>query len=97
MNINVEPLVRSVLGQAIWIVVGVALVIGIVGYATQGVGSAIAKIFGAIFIIMLFVALLRGREIGEWLVKMVFGTGIYFPNNQLLGAITNGIQLYQRI
>lgn len=72
MFFNAESLAKGALEQAVWILVLVAVVVGIIGYATQGVGSAIAKVAGALAVIFFLVALMRGKEIGEWLVQQVF-------------------------
>jgi uncharacterized membrane protein YkvI len=89
-----ESTAKSILQQAVWILVIVCVVVAIVGYATQGIGSALGKLFGAFGIIFLLVALLKGKEIGEWLVKNLITLSMICPPNPVLGAIINGIQLY---
>lgn len=97
MIFNAEDLARGMIGQAVWILVIACIIVGIIGYCTQGVGSAILKISGALAVIFLLIALTNGQKIGEWLVEQLFTFGVIYPKTNWLGGIVNGIQLYTRI
>ncbi|MDA9469891.1 hypothetical protein [Enterococcus sp. 5H] len=96
MFFNFEEVAKGMLQQGVWLLVIFAVVVGLIGYASQGVGSAIAKVAGAIAVIAFLVALTRGQEIGEWLVEQVFTLDSAAPMIQI-GALKDGIQLYTRI
>lgn len=92
-----ENMAKGMLQQAVWILVIIAVVVAAIGYVSQGVGSAIAKVAGAIAIIALLVALMKGKEIGEWLVKNIMKLGMIYPPNPVLRGVSDGIRLFTRI
>ncbi|ETT95492.1 hypothetical protein P003_02998 [Enterococcus faecalis EnGen0403] len=92
-----EDFAKGMLQQAVWILVIVAVAVAVIGYVSQGVGSAIAKVAGAIAIIALLVALMKGKEIGEWLVDHILKLGMIYPMNPVLRGVSDGIRLFTRI
>lgn len=97
MIFDAENLARGMIRQSVWILIIICIVVGVIGYCTQGVGSALLKIAGALAVIFLLIALTNGQKIGEWLVEQLFTFGLIMPKNNWLGVITHGIQLYTRI
>lgn len=92
-----EEFAKGMLQQAVWILVIIAVAVAAIGYVSQGVGSAIAKVAGAIAIIALLVALMKGKEIGEWLVENILQLGMIYPMNPVLRGVSDGIRLFTRI
>lgn len=86
--IDLSPLWENFSGQAIIALSLFALVAIIVGIATQGFGRTMATVGGIIVLVMIILAFNYIREIGDWLMKLVFKLG---PG---AGAIYHGIQLH---